>query len=120
MKFAPDAVLDKIADYIIAQATKLYICSDQPSNFAGIAAVALADVDMSSSDFTKSNGDASGRKVRVAQKSNIAIDATGEADHVVLASDSELLYVTTCTLQALTEGGTVTTPAWDIEISDPT
>jgi hypothetical protein len=32
---------------------------------------------------------------------------------------SALLYVTTCTSQALTAGNTVTVPAWDIEIADP-
>jgi hypothetical protein len=35
-------------------------------------------------------------------------------------SNSKLLYVTTCTSQSLTSGGTVTVPAWDIEIADAT
>jgi hypothetical protein len=98
------------------------VCSGEPANYAGIAAVALADVAIDSSDFTKGNGDVSGRKVTVGAQSAVPIDSSGTATHVVLAKDaatSELLYVTTCTSQALTAAGTVTVPAWDIEVADP-
>jgi hypothetical protein len=121
-KATPDAVLDKMADYILGAADKLYVCSGEPANYAGIAAVALADVAIDSSDFTKGNGDVSGRKVTVGAQSAVPIDSSGTATHVVLAKDaatSELLYVTTCTSQALTAAGTVTVPAWDIEVADP-
>lgn len=121
-KATPDAVLDAMADYIIAAADKLYVCSGQPANYAGIAAVALADVAIDSGDFSKADGDVSGRKVTVAQQTAVPIDSSGTANHVVLAKDaatSALLYVTTCTPQALTAGGTVTVPAWDIEVADP-
>lgn len=118
-KATPDAVLDKMADYIIAQATQQIACSGQPANFAGIAAVALADVTIDSTDFSKANGDVSGRKFTVAQQSGVTIDANGTATHVVLASASELLYVTTCASQVLNAGGTVTFPAWDVEVADP-
>lgn len=122
-KATPDAVLDAMADYIISKADKLYVCSAEPANYAGIAAVALADVVIDSGDFTKANGDVSGRKVTIGAQSAVPIDSNGTATHVVLAKDaatSELLYVTTCTSQALTAGGTVTVPAWDIEVADPT
>lgn len=118
-KATPDAILDAMADAIIAAATTMYVCSGQPANFAGIAAVALADVTIDSGEFTKANGDSSGRKVTIAQQTSVTIDASGTATHVVLASADTLLYVTTCTSQALTSGGTVTTPAWDIEVADP-
>jgi hypothetical protein len=120
-KATPDDVLDAMFDEILANADTLYVCTDQPANFAGIAAVALADVTIDSGDFSKANGDLSGRKVTVAQQSAVPIDTTGEADHIVLADvgNSRLLYVTTCTAQTLTSGGTVTVPAWDIEIADP-
>lgn len=120
-KATPDDVLDAMADEIAANADTQYVCSGQPANFAGIAAVALADVAIDSGDFTKANGDTSGRKTTVAQQSSIPIDGSGTANHIVLADAgaSRLLYVTTCTAQALTAGGTVTVPAWDIEIADP-
>lgn len=118
-KATPDAILDAMADAIIAAATQLVVCSGQPANFAGIAAVALADVAVDSGDFSKANGDSSGRKVTVAQQSTVDIDDSGTATHVVIASADTLLYVTTCTSQALTDTGTVTIPAWDIEVADP-
>jgi hypothetical protein len=123
-KAAPDEVLDAMFDRIIDEADTLYVCSDEPADFAGIESVALAEVALDSGDFTKGNGDVSGRKVTVGQQSNVPIDTSGSADHIVLAKANsqspKLLYVTTCTEQALTSGGTVTVPAWDIEIADPT
>lgn len=118
-KATPDAILDAMADAIIAAATQLVVCSGQPANFAGIAAVALADVAIDSGDFTKANGDTNGRKVTIAQQATVDIDTSGTATHVVIASADTLLYVTTCTSQALTDTGTVTIPAWDIEVADP-
>lgn len=121
-KATPDAVLDKMADYILGANETLYVCSGEPANYAGIAAVALASVACTSGQFTKANGDVSGRKVTIAQQTAISITSNGTATHVVLAKDSAtavLLYVTTCTSQVLTSGGTVTVPAWKIEVADP-
>lgn len=121
-KWANDLVMDAALDEI-ATATRMDVCSAQPANFAGIAAVALADVTLDSGDFTKANGDTSGRKVTVAAQNGILIDASGTATHVALSrvSDSTLLLVTTCTSQALTANGsnTVNVPAFDDEIADP-
>lgn len=121
-KWANDDVMDAALD-VIATATRMDICSAQPANFAGIAAVALADVTLDSSDFTLANGDTSGRKVTVAAQNGVLIDTSGTATHVALSrvSDSTLLLVTTCTSQALTANGsnTVNVPAFDDEIADP-
>lgn len=120
-KATPDAVLDQMADYLAANADTLFVTSAEPANYAGIAAVALADVTIDSGDFTKANGDTNGRKTTIGQQSAVPIDSSGTATHVVLADvgATTLLYVTTCTSQALTAGGTVTVPAWDIEVADP-
>ncbi len=117
-KFVADAILDLLLDGI-AGGTRLVVCSGQPANFAGIAAVALADVVIDGGDFSKANGDTSGRKVTVAQQAAIPIDASGTATHVSIDDGATLLAVTTCTSQALTAGGTVTVPAHDYEVSDP-
>jgi hypothetical protein len=97
-------------------------CSAEPANYAGLAAVSLADVAMTGGDFTKANGDASGRKLTMAAKNGVAVDSNGTATHVALANTatSTLRYVTTCTGQALTTGSTVNFPSWKIEIADPT
>ena len=73
-------------------------------------------------DFTgPANGDTSGRKLTSNQHTGITVDTTGTATHIALADSatSKLLFVTTCTSQALTAGNTVTIPAWDDEIADP-
>lgn len=121
-KAIPDAVLDVLLDEI-ATGTRMVVCSGQPANFAGIAAVALADVTLTAGDgngdYTIANGDVSGRKLTVGQQSSVEIDATGDATHVSIDDGTNLLAVTTCTTQSLTDGGTVTIPAFDIEVSDP-
>jgi hypothetical protein len=122
-KACPDATFDTMLAKI-ATATRLMVCSGEPANFAGIAAVALADVTLTAGngngDYVISNGDTSGRKVRVGQQDNVPIDSSGTATHVSLDDGSALIYVTTCTSQVLTSGGTVTVPVWDVEVADPT
>ncbi len=118
-----DLMADAALDYI-ATATRMVVCTSQPTTYAEAnATFALADVTMAPGDFTKANGDVSGRKVTVAAKNGVLIDVSGTALHVALlrVADTQLLYVTTCTSQALTANGsnTVNVPAWDIEIADP-
>ena len=108
-----DASLDKVATCVT-----ITVCSAEPANFAGIAALALAAASLVGGDFTNANGDTSGRKVTTAQKASLAITANGTATHVV-KDDGVNIVVTTCTSQALTSGGTVTIPAHDLEIADP-
>lgn len=117
-KWANDLFMDAALDYLAA-CTRQVVCSGQPANFAGIAAVALADVTIDAGDFTKANGDTSGRKVTVGQQATVPIDASGTATHIAYDDGATLRYVTTCTSQALTSGGTVTVPAHDIEVADP-
>lgn len=124
-KAVHDDVLDGAHDIIRNNATRMVACSAQPTTYTeGNATFALADVTMASGDFTKANGDTSGRKMTVGAKSSVLIDTTGTATHVALldVTNSKLLYVTTCTSQALTANGsnTVNFPAWDIELADPT
>lgn len=123
-KVAPDGVMDAAFDYI-DQADVMHVCStlDSTPTYAEIVAASLADVAMTpNTDFTKADGDTSGRKLTVAAKSGVTVDASGTANHVALVtvSGSVVRYVTTCTSQVLTSGNTVNFPAWDIEINDPT
>lgn len=123
-KAIPDAILDKTLDEI-ATATKQVLCSAQPTTYAEAnATYALADIVIDGTDFTKANGDTSGRKVTIAAQTGVLIDTSGTSTHIALirTADSTLIYVTTCTSQAVTANGsnTVNFPAWDIEIADPT
>lgn len=122
-KAAPDIVMDGALD-VIATATRMIACSAEPTTYTEAnATYALADVTMSGGDFAKASGDVSGRKVTMSAKSSVLIDASGTATHVALVrvSDSTLIYVTTCTSQALTANGsnTVNFPTWKVEIADP-
>lgn len=123
-KAIPDAILDKTLDEI-ASATKQVLCSAQPTTYAEAnSTYALADVVIDSGDFTKANGDTSGRKVTISAQTGVLIDSSGTGTHIALirTADSTLIYVTTCTSQAVTANGsnTVNMPAWDVELADPT
>jgi hypothetical protein len=121
-KAVHDDVLDGAHNIVKNNCTRQTVCSAQPTTYAeGNATFALADVTMASGDFTVANGDTSGRKDTVAAKSGVPVDSTGTATHVALldVTNSKLLYVTTCTSQALTSGNTVNIPAWKMELADP-
>lgn len=66
------------------------------------------------------DGDTSGRKLTVDASNGNTADANGTATHTALIDSTVLLYVTTCTSQAVTSGNTVNISAWDVEIADPT
>jgi len=124
-KWCSDTYLDKFLEGI-DDCTLLTVCSAQPTTYAEASSTyALADIALTAGagngDYTIANGDTNGRKLTIAQQANVAIDSSGTATHVALSvsGSSTLVYVTTCTSQALTSGGTVTVPAWDIELSDP-
>lgn len=105
---------------IVDNAIRMAVCSAEPANYAGIAAVTLAEATMTSGDFTVADGDTSGRKVTVAAKSGVSITASGTATHVVLHDNSSvMLLVTTCPSQTLVSGGTVDIGSWKDEIADP-
>ncbi len=123
-KYVDDSILDAALNEIKNKTIKMTVCSAQPSNYAAAnngGNVFLGDVIMASTDFTITNGDASGRKCTVGQKKEVNVDVTGTATHVALldTAASKLLYVTTSTSLALTSGSSLTFEAWDIEIADP-
>lgn len=118
-KWANDSVLDALLD-AVAAGTILTVCSAQPTTRTeAVTTYKLADVVIDSGDFSKANGDVSGRKVTVAAQDDVPVDSTGTATHIAICDGSNLLYVTTCTSQGLTSGNTVTIPAWDVEVADP-
>src|SRR3990167_10218431 len=85
-KSASDAVLDNGIQYIKDNMVLMTACSAEPLTYAeATTTYKLADVVMAAGDFTISNGDTNGRKVRVAAKSAVPIDTTGDATHGALA-----------------------------------
>lgn len=115
-------VLDQSLEYIKNNCDKMTVCSQEPTTFTEAnSTYALADVSMGSTDYTIADGDTSGRKVTVAEKSGVTVDDTGTGNHVALLDtvNSLMLYVTTSTSQSLTSGNTMTFETWDVELRDP-
>lgn len=113
-----DAMIDGGLDKV-ATCNRITVLSAEPNSITDITTTyKLASTSLVGGDFTKANGDVSGRKVTVGQKANVSITATGTATHVAI-DDGVDFVVTTCTPQALTSGGTVTIPSWKEEIADP-
>lgn len=121
-QFSHDDIMDAALNLIKNNCDKMVACSAYPTSYTEAnATYALSDVTMGSTDFTLANGDTSGRKLTVASKSGVAVDADGTATHVALLDtvNSRLLYVTTCPSQAVASGGTVSFGNWPIEWRDP-
>jgi hypothetical protein len=123
-KFTDDTVLEA-ALAKVATANKMTVTSTQPANFAGIAAVKLAEAVLTpgvagASFSAYADGDVSGRKITVLAKSGISVTANGTAQHVCLDDGTRLLHVTTVPSQAVTNGNTVNVAAYDVEFADVT
>lgn len=123
-KKVDDSVLDMALNEIKNKCNLMTACAGEPLNFAAANVAGtnfLADVAMTGTDFTISDGDISGRKLAVASKSEITVDITGTADHIALLDtvNSILLYVTTATSLGLTSESLLTLETWDIELADP-
>lgn len=121
-KWANDNVMDAALDYV-AGADRLFVCSSPPATYAEASSTYdLATHVLTSGDFSKANGDTNGRKVTIAAQNGITIDHSGTATHIALgvSGTTTLIYVTTCTSQALVAANLVNVPAFDIEIADPT
>lgn len=124
-KVVHNNVLDAALNYIKSNATRLAVNTTEPATYAAATsgATCLAIKTITSTDYTgPADGDTNGRKISVNQAATVTVNTTGTASHVSLSdsTNSVVLYVTTCSAQGLTSGNTVTVPAWDIEIADPT
>lgn len=121
-KFIHDDVLDASLNTIKNNATRMTLCNAQPTTYLqAITTFELADVIMASGDFTVSDGDVSGRKVRVAAKTGIVPDNAGTGTHVALVdvTNTKLLVVDICPSKVVALDDLVDLAAWDCEIIDP-
>jgi len=119
-KFVPDDTIDKLLDEV-ATCDRMDVTDDvsTPTDLSGtLANVAMTPGD--GNDYTIGDGDVSGRKVAMAEKTGVSITGSGTALHVILSLSTVIKDITTCTSQVLTSGGTVTFPTWDHEVLDPT
>ena len=97
-----DGTLDNIAG-----STVMTICTAEPTSIAECDSLSvIPGHTLTAGDFSKSDG-AGNRTLTVAQQADLAIDADGLANHVVI-NDGTDWQATTCTPQNLYNGGTVT------------
>ena len=121
-KYQADLVLDAALDYI-ATSTILTVMSDQPASYAeATGTYDLATHVVAAGDFAKADGASNGRKVTIAEQAAITVDHSGTATGVFLgiSASSTMVFITTCTSQALVAANTVTVPAWTITFADVT
>jgi hypothetical protein len=124
----PNAVLDAALDEVINNADRVTLCSGEPADYAAATTLSgsggnmLADVAVGTGDFTKADGDVSGRKATVAAQSGVTIDESGTVDHYAIVDDtnSAMKYITVTGSTSVTAGQSRDVQAWDIEIEDPT
>ena len=128
-KSIDDTVLDAALNILKTNADRIVICATQPTTYSQASTLVsgggkrLAVKSITSGTWTgPADGDASGRKVTKNQETAVSIEESGTADHIAIIDDgaSALLWVTTCTSQAVTAGNTATINAYKDEIADPT
>ena len=120
-KYCHPDIIDAALNYIKTYADEMVICNAEPTTYTEAhTTFKIGDIALDSDDFTLAAGDVSGRKVIVGAQTNVTVDDPDAAIYIALTdiSETKLLYVTTCTEKALVD--LANTPAWDIEIADPT
>lgn len=123
-KMLDDSVFDAAIDKI-ATCTHINFCSAAPANYAGIAAVSLANktvtAGIGNGCYTKANGDTSGRKITVAAQTGMTPTGNGTIVYVAFDDGVTMLAGDTVTSQAVTTSQTWNSPQFDlIEFTDPT
>ena len=120
MALLHDVVLDGALDIIITNGSKIDICSAEPANYAGIAAVTLAN---KTSISVGAAGDRTGggRKITIAEITDGTCTADGTGTHYAISNGSSALYATQTldSPQTIANGATFTLAAFDIGIPDP-
>lgn len=115
--------LDPALNYLKANVNALVLCSAEPTTYTqAVDTYKLADVVLASGDFSgPSNGFVSGRRLDIAEKTPVTVDATGTARYFALVSTTalSLRYVGTFPDTALTVSSTIDIGQISIEIQDP-
>lgn len=118
-KLIPDAMIDAMLDLIGASnGDRLFICSAQPATYAEASGTYdLATHILTSGDWSKADGDTSGRKLILAAQNGFSVDHDGTATHYVIgkSGDSSIKLIGTLTSQVLTAGNTINFPATDVD-----
>lgn len=115
-----DSVLNAALSHIQNNVNQLVLIDTAPADRTAALASALATHTVGAGDCTIANGDFSGRKLTLAAQTGISVTDTGNYNHAVLLSATEILAILEAdTTRALVNGDTVNLAAFDIEVGDP-
>ena len=122
MAFSNDEVYDQGLDYLIANGSRIDICSAEPTTYAQATSTNTLGNKTTLTVGATQNGDTDGRKVVVPAITDGSVTATNTATHWALTDDSAILLATGAlsSSQAVTSGNTFTLDAIDITIRDAT
>lgn len=118
-----DAVIDGGPDYLVANCTRVTVCSADPNGvWSAIAGVTLAEYTISGPDWSKLNGDVSGRKVQLAAQTGNNGSADGAANFIVYHDGtSEWMATLDGNGESVNNGSPANIAAHDVmEARDPT
>lgn len=125
VKSVHNDVLDGALNILKNGATQISVCTGAgdvaPATYAEATSTNMLAIksDLTGADITVGDG-TTGRTATIAQFTGVEVLTTGTAEYICLCDvDDRLLYVTTCTSQVLTDGNTLTIPAWSVNIADP-
>ncbi len=127
-KKTDDTILDAPWDKIIAECDLMVVCEGEPADFndanalKGAGGVRLASNAMTAGEFSKADGDVSGRKLVIAALAAVTAEANGNGDHVALlyTGGTVLQYVTTtAAIIAVVTGTPFPLGSWKAEFQDP-
>ncbi len=120
MAYINDAAYDPALGYVTTNGTRIDICSSEPANYAGIAAVSLGNDAVTTGAATA--GATDGRRVIVPAITAGSVTATGTAAFYALSDASAVLVASgpLSATQAVTSGNTFTLDAISVTIRDAT
>ena len=115
-----DGVFDAALNFLETNGTEVHICSADPTNWAGLAAVTLGNE--TACAYTGPEDHTSGRKTTLDAITDGDVTDTDTATHFAITNGSDTVYVIQelNASQAVTSGNKFTLTACIIAIPDPT
>lgn len=118
-KYLSNNVFDNGLAWVKANVVKVVACSAQPTTYVeATTTYALADVTVTTTNFTIANATPNGRKITLDAQNNVTVDTPGTMTHLAWCSAAGLEAVTTSTSKALVD--LVNIPAHTLTLPQPT
>lgn len=121
MAYLNDEALDQGLDWIIANGTRIDLCSTEPTTYAQATSTYSLAYKTGITVGATQNGDTSGRKVTIPAVTGGTVSTSGTAAYWALTDGSSVLVATGAMTSSKTmnSGDTWSSGAADIEYSDP-